>query len=157
MTPSKLQDTLSEYLKNELSGFQLKNVKGDIVPLNIYKQNLPAKKSAKDTEHFPFILARISDGEFQDDQENTEKNTCKICLIIGIYDDSEDYQGEKDVENIIEKIVIGLKKKKFLNGQFELINPLRWTIHDEDTYPNFYGGVETNWNLPLIQMEDPLI
>ena len=156
MTPTKLQDSLVEDFKQQLAGFLLKNAKGDRVNLNIYPQNLPAKKGQKDSEHFPYLVVRVMEGENQDDQEE-EKNTCKIAFIIGAYDDDDSYQGYKDVMNVIEKIMQRLKTKKFYSNQFELTLPLKWLIHDEDTYPYYFGGIETHWNIPNIGMDDLLI
>ncbi len=156
MTPTRLQDSLVADLKKQLDCFLLKNVKGNIVNLNIYPQNLPAKKSQKDSDHFPYLLVRVMDGETQEGQ-GEEDNTCKIAFVVGIYDDTDNYQGYKDVMNIIEKIKQRLRIKRFYNNQFELTLPLKWLIHDEDTYPYYFGGIETNWKIPIINMDDNLI
>jgi len=156
MTPTILQDVLIADFKEQLNDFLLKNAKSERVNLNIYPQNLPAKKGQKDSDHFPYLIIRIMDGETQEDQ-GLDKATCKVAFIISIYDDDDNYQGYKDVMNIIEKIIQRLKTKKLYNKQFELISPLKWLVHDEDTFPYFFGGIETNWNMPNICMVDTLI
>lgn len=157
MTPTILQDVLVEDIKQELSGFLLKNVKGESVNLNIYPQNLPAKKGQKDSEHFPYILVRIIDGEAQEKDYGEVDDTCKIGFIIGIFDESDNYQGYKDTMNILDKIKQRLFSKKHYNNQFEIVYPYKWLIHDEDTYPYYFGGAETNWKMPTINMDDNLI
>jgi hypothetical protein len=156
MTPTKLQDSLVDDFKQQLAGFLLKNSKGDRVNLNIYPQNLPAIKGQKDSEYFPYVVIRVMEGESKDDQ-GEEENTCKIAFIAGVYDEDDNYQGYKDVMNVTEKIKQRLKTKKFYDNQFELTLPLKWLIHDEDTYPYYFGGIETNWKIPDIGMDDLLI
>lgn len=156
MTPTVLQDSLVSDFKQQLAGFLLKNSKGDRVNLNIYAQNLPAKKGQKDSEHFPYLVVRVVDGENKDDQ-GEENNICKVAFIIGAFDDDDNYQGYKDVMNVIEKIIQRLKTKKNYNNQFGLTLPLKWLIHDEDTFPYYFGGIETQWNIPNISMDDLLI
>lgn len=156
MTPTILQDSLVDDFKQQLNEFLLGNAKGERVNLNIYPQNLPAKKGQKDSEHFPYLIIRVMDGETQEDQ-GEDKNTCKIAFITGIYDDLDNYQGYKDVMNIIDKIILRLKTKKMYNNQFELTTPMKWVLHDEDTFPYYFGGIETNWNMPNIFIDDPLI
>lgn len=156
MTPTILQDSLVADFKQQLDGFQLNNAKGDRVNLNIYPQNLPAKKGQKDSDHFPYLVIRVMEGEDQEDKEES-KNICKVAFIIGAFDDNDNYQGYKDVMNAIEKIILRLKRKKLYNNQFELTSPLKWLIHDEDTFPYYFGGIETYWNMPNINMDDLLI
>lgn len=153
MTPTVLQDCLVADLKEQLSNILLKNVKGEMTKLNIYPQNLPAKKGQKDSEHFPYIVVRVMEGETQEG-ENFEESNCKIGFIIGVFDDSDNYQGYKDVMNILEKIKYRLCTKKYYDSQFELIMPFKWLIHDEDTYPYYFGGIESNWKMPEISMDD---
>lgn len=156
MTPTKLQDVLVEDLKQQLDGFQLKNAKGERVNLNIYPQNLPAKKGSKDTEHFPYLVIRVMDGE-DNNETGEEDSTCKIAFIVGLYDEDDNYQGYKDVMNIIEKVKQRLKTKRFYSNQFELKLPLKWVIHEEDIYPYYFGGIESIWKMPIVNMDDTLI
>lgn len=156
MTPTRLQDCLVNDFKQELSNFLLKNVKDERANFNIYAQSLPAKKGQKDSEHFPYVVIRVIEGEEQEDQEET-KNTCQITFIAGIYDESDDYQGDKDVLNVIEKIIYRLKTKKYYDNRFELTTPMKWLIYDENAYPYYFGGIETHWKMPVISMDDPLI
>jgi hypothetical protein len=156
MTPTKLQDSLVADFKQELAGFLLKNSNGDRVNLNIYPQNLPAKKSQEDSEYFPYVVIRVMEGEDQDEQ-GEEEDICKIGFVIGVYDEDDNYQGYKDAMNVTEKIKQRLKRKKYYDNQFEFILPMKWLIHDEDTYPYYFGGIETNWKIPSINMDDSLI
>lgn len=154
MTPSVLQDSLVADFKEQLSDILLKNAKGDLVSLNIYPQNLPAKKSQKDTDHYPYIIIRVMEGE---DQDIEHEDTCKIGFIIGTFDDADNYQGYKDVMNLIEKVKHRLFTKQYYEKQFKIDYPFKWLIHDDDTYPYYFGGIESNWDMPKIFMDDNLI
>ncbi len=156
MTPTRLQDCLVADLKQELSNFLLTNAKEERVNFNIYAQSLPAKKEKSDSEHFPYVVIEATDGDEQQDQDEVN-NVCTVMFVIGIYDELENYQGDKDVLNTIEKIIYRLKTKKHYDGCFELTTPMKWLIHEENTYPYYFGGIETHWNMPIINMDDPLI
>lgn len=156
MTPTILQDSLVKDFKEQFKGFLLKNAEGKQVPLNIYAQNLPAKKKSKDSLHFPYLLIRVINGETQE-ESGLNNDTCEIDFITGIYSDEDNFQGYKDVMNVLEKIKYRLFTKKFYVSRFELIMPYKWTIHDEDTYPYFFGGAETHWKMPILNMDDNLI
>lgn len=139
MTSLILQQLLVEKVKELFKNFKLKNEKGNLVSLNIYPQSLPAKKGKKDESHFPYIIAKLMDGS-----TNDKESKCKVAFIIGTYDDEDTYQGYKDVLNIIEKIRDKLLVERYYK-QFQLTYPLDWVVHDEDTYPFYFGAVETNW------------
>lgn len=156
MTPTRLQDCLVTDLKQELSNFFLKNEKGEDINFQIYAQNLPAKTEKKDTEYFPYVVIRTTDGNEHQEQEEIS-NICTMNFVIGVYDQSDDNLGEKDVLNAIEKIIYRLKTKKYYDSAFELTTPLKWLIHSENTYPYYYGGIETHWKMPIIGMDDSLI
>ncbi|AKL95013.1 hypothetical protein CACET_c15640 [Clostridium aceticum] len=146
-----LQDCLIKELQDILGGMLFKNSRDERVPINIYSQYLPAKEDEDDEQHYPYIIARVLDG---DDSEENQPASCKIMLIIGLYDEDDRYQGYKDVMNVIEKIRQFLLKKRMVAGQFILEYPLQWAVNEEDVYPFYFGGIETNWTLPGIRMED---
>lgn len=154
MTPIALQSSLVSDFKVELSEERFKNAKGDSVALNIYPQSLPAKKGQKDSDHFPYIVVKLIEGGSENEEDD---DTCKIDIIIGIYDDNDNYQGYKDVVNVIEKIKQRLFRKKVYSNEFSLKYPFKWLVHEDDTYPYYFGGIETQWTMPKIMMDDPLI
>lgn len=96
------------------------------------------------------------DGE-DNNETGEEDSICKIAFIVGLYDEDDNYQGYKDVMNIIEKVKQRLKTKRFYSNQFELKLPLKWVIHEEDIYPYYFGGIESSWKMPIVNMDDTLI
>lgn len=151
MIPSLLQDYLVEDMKNLFDGFLLKNVENKQVPINIYSQYLPAKKSQNDTNHFPYIVIKLLDGDGKDEESN---DTCRISFIIGIYDDDTNYKGYKDLINVIEKIRQHLFSIRIFDNKYSIEYPYNWIIHDDDTYPYFFGAIETHWTVPKVNYID---
>lgn len=155
MIPSLLQDFLVKELKDLFNNFKLKNAKNEDSNLNIYPQYLPAKKGQKDVDHFPFITVKITEGE---DPNEGDANTCRIMLMVGIYDPSEDYQGYKDVLNILQRMYEHLMMNKVFDKKYEVEYPIKFTLTDEDFQPYFFGALDTNWNIGKVTTkQDDLI
>lgn len=153
MIPVYLQDALVKELKELFTGYKLINSKNSLVNINIFPQNLPIRKKEDDTTPFPYILVCIEEGEINDDD-----NIVQIYLVIGIQDKNENGQGDRDVINIITKIYQHLFHEKVIDDKYEIIYPFKWTLQDEDTFPKYYGGIETNWKIQnMKQKEDEFI
>lgn len=150
MTEFTLQDTLVKEFESLLSEFKLKNCKDEEVNINIYPQHLPAKNGVKDKEYIPYTLVKFIDGE-QNNEEGPRE--VKIHFIIAITDKDPNYQGYKDTMNIKEKIYQYLMKNRYVNG-FELAFPIKWQTPEENHYPYYFMGIETNWKMPVITPPD---
>lgn len=154
MNPVELQDFLIDELGQLLSGMQLKNPNDEYVPINIYPQCLPAPKkdtNEKSISPFPYIVVRLQDGEDKDEESEA---TCKIMFVVGTFDDDDSNQGHKDVFNILEKIRQHLFRKRLFQGRFACNYPYKWTVNEEDVCPYFFGGIETNWTMPKILIDE---
>jgi len=149
MIPTFLQDDIVEKLKNLFSEYRSFNV--EEVELNIYPQYLPAKLNQKDLTHYPFILVRLENGE-----DDGEENSTRITFMIGIYNDKDTYQGHKDVINILQKIYQFLATKRYISN-CEVKFPISWTFNDDDTYPFYFGGLDTNWICGKVIQDQNLI
>lgn len=149
MIPTLLQDVLVEEIKALFNGFLLKNVEDKLSEINVHSQYLPYKTNIDDEEHFPYIIVRMMNGE-----EDEEEAECKIVFVIGVYDESEDNQGFKDVLNIIEKIRQHIFKKQIFANQFICKYPLKWGVNEEDVSPFYFGGIESSWSIAKITMPD---
>jgi hypothetical protein len=151
MIPANLQSGLVKRLEDVLSNFKLKNPNNEEITINIYKQNLPQLDADDDISLYPYILVKLADGEIAD---VTSLHKIKVLLIIGIFDDSLESQGDQDVLNVIQKVLDDFKKNPLIDNKFDLSYPVRWTIHEEDVYPFFFGGIETYWETNQIERED---
>lgn len=149
-TPFLLQDALIKELKDLFSDYKFKNSAGEPVKLKIYPQSLPGKTRKDDPKHFPYIIVRVLDGETTSE---TDAATCKIALIVGVRDEDPQYQGYKDVLNILSDLEQHLFSKRVIDDRYVIQHPYDWTLHSEDTYPVYYGGAQTTWMLPGIRQE----
>lgn len=149
-TPYLLQDALVNEIKVLFVGFETSNARGEPATLNVYPQRLPDKQVEDDSEHFPYIIVRVMEGETAGEDEAA---TCKIGLIIGVYDESPDQQGHRTVLNILRRIETHLFAKRFIDRKYKIIYPYDWALHEEDVAPFYFGGAETTWQLPAVRQE----
>lgn len=170
MVATFLQDDLCEELKKIFKDFRLKNPQGNTSKINIFKQNLPMPRPAcqddiptellenglaEETtaqDPYPYIIIRIEDGEIKDEASTQTVNT---YLLIGVFDDSYEKQGTKDVLNIIADIYERFAKIPVLNSRYRVQYPILWALQDEESYPFYYGGMHLSWELAAIRKEDP--
>jgi hypothetical protein len=157
MTPIMLQDTLVAELKTLFADFYLKNAKGKLSFLNIHPQYLPVKRESKDEEHFNYVVVVLDTAE---DAGEVDPNKCNIFFSAGVHDDSPDRQGYRDIANIIDKIYEHLARERVFAG-FEIQYPItrKYVLTGEggevkDTFPYYFGGVDTNWTVGKITAVD---
>lgn len=169
MIATFLQDALVKELERIFKGFLLRNPQGEMSKINIFCQGLPIPEAtyqpdipAEQLENglvqeitredpYPYIIVRIDDGEIADEASTQTVNT---LLLVGVYDDGYDRQGEKDVLNIIAKIYERFAKMPVLNKKYTMQYPIQWTLQDEDTYPYYFGGMSLKWEIAAIRKED---
>ncbi len=144
MTPNLLQDILIKELDALFAGYKLKDKDDNLVPINIYPQSLPAKGIS---QQIPFIVVKLQGGE---DSSVESPNTCKILFMIAVHDKEDSYQGHKDVLSIIDKIYHHFFTKVIFDDKYQIVRPFEWDIPDEDTYPYYYGSIESNWEYPKV-------
>jgi hypothetical protein len=158
MTPLMLQDTMVAEMKALFGKFYLKNALGNMSLLNVYAQHLPVKESPKDPKHYPYIVVVLNTAE---DTAEIDPAKCNLFFVIGTFDDTNDYQGHRDLCNVIDSIYDYLMRTKFFSG-FEIQYPITRSyavIGDggdlKNTYPYFEGGIDTTWTVGKITMNDP--
>ncbi|WP_438770047.1 hypothetical protein [Brevibacillus sp. JB24b] len=147
-TPFLLQDALVNEIKALFSIMSFKNVKGEETELNVFAQYLPAKQTDEDGEYFPYAVVRILDGGTP---SQTEAATCNVLIYFGLYDESEDFQGHKDLMNVLQKLETYFFEKRIIDGSYMIGYPYDWSLPDEPTFPYYFGGAQTVWTLPAIR------
>jgi hypothetical protein len=150
MIPTDLQDELEKRMKALFTNTQFKNPDNEYIPLNIFKQHLPEKKS-NDISLYPYLIIKLVEGEQRNENDLQQ---AQVVFVAGVFDDTNNYQGYRDVSSIIQKIYENLKRQPLVGNTFELQYPIRWALHDEDVYPYYFGGLETNWGVPTALRED---
>lgn len=169
MTPLNLQDDLVAELKTLFEPFlykippDLENLDTEDgettasvkrVPLNVYSQALPVQQSDEEEDPVPYLIVRLSSGA--DPGGESSFNTVKLVIIIGIWDDSLDNQGHRDVLNIIQKIYERFSKNPCLNHRAAYTGEFNWAAQEDGYFPYFFGACSMSFNIAAIRREDPL-
>lgn len=150
MIPIELQGALKKRLEGLFAGMLFQSPGGEEVALTIFEQNLP-QKTEESKSPFPFVIVKILEG---DRKSETDSATGSIGFIIGTYDENENNQGYRDVALIMNKIVKSVSEFPLEAAMYELKYPLKWRIHEEETDPYYWGGIESEWVLPTYQRKD---
>ena len=133
MVAALLQDDLADELKEILKDFRLKDPRGNLSGVNVFRQNLPIPESLMQEDipeellengladditaedPYPYIVVKVADGEIKDESSAQTVNT---VLQIGVFEDAFEKQGHKDVMNIISDIYERFAKRPVLNGRY---------------------------------------
>ena len=154
MTEIDLLDALAAESADALKGFRLRSAKENLIPINIYTQNLPVKEGKGDESQYPYVLACFDEEEI----ESRDKNLLvSVYFIIGICDREKDKQGFRDVLQIANEIYQHLFRKGIIANAFRPDYPFKIVLQKDDTYPYFFGGIESKWELPVIGEEEKFI
>lgn len=136
MTPLDLQKQLKAAVAECVKDLRFKNVNGDWVDINIFDQGVPIKQDDDEAEPYPYIETRIVDGE--------DNDKIHVWLIIGIFNNDRKNNGTADVLGVMERI-----KQRFLTDNtlenFRQDGKIKWAIQNTDTYPYYFGGMETDF------------
>jgi hypothetical protein len=160
MTAFELQDDLKNELENIFKDFLLHTPFTDDagnskleVP-NIFEQDLPIREDDDQVDDpYPFIIVRVESGKMAGELSHE----VKIRMVIGVFDESTERQGHKDILNIIQKIYDRFTKNPVLANKYIMKddeqNPFLWALQDEDSYPYYFGAIETTWATTAIRRE----
>ncbi len=169
MTELELLDALIERMFELFTGYELK-AKGNLMQeVKVIPQYLPQPTSAsvksdneEDSEAtetepqgytvadmesiFPCVIVKI--GEVVDQEEGSlNQSRINVQFIVGVYDDSKNCQGYRDVYNIIDVIRQDLLTlpNRVLSNRFRLEMPLTSDLAREQEWPIFFGYIDTVW------------
>ena len=97
MTEIDLLDALAAETAAALKGFRLRSAKENLIPINIYTQNLPTKEGKGDENQYPYVRVCFDEEEIKSRDDPLE---VYVYFIIGIIDKEKDKQGFRDVLQI---------------------------------------------------------
>lgn len=149
MIPENLQSELITRFKKVFKGDFFLDPNGKKVPVKVYEQHLPIPKRNENPHDefaeednslsfYPAIVVQLFEG-VQEGWDTPQVIT--VNVIVGVYDDSEDRSGYKDVRAILRKLAMDLTKNRQMKKQYSLPAPPRWKVHDEDTHPFYFGAM----------------
>lgn len=140
MTPLDLLDALADELKPVLQDVGLLE-EGEI---HIYKQSPPQSKVDKDYSHFPYALFELGDG-----RDDDERATQDVVIVFGVHDKTRDYQGYRDVMNLITRTRLYLIEHPIIGKRFTVLRPIEWAAPQSNTeHPFYYGAMLLKFEIP---------
>ena len=154
MTEIDLLDVLAEESKEALKGFRLRSAKENLIPINIYTQSLPVKEGKGDENQYPYVLVCFDEEEIESRDNNL---SVSVYFVIGILDQEKDKQGFRDVLQIANELYQHFFRKGIIANVFRPDYPFKIVLQKYDTYPYFFGGIESKWELPVIGEEEKFI
>ena len=172
MTTINLIDALVARLTELFKNYELQSKSGLLQTVRVFAQYLPQPKPVtvdtddEDTEqitpqgyspediesNFPCVIVKFDEAT---DREEGALDATRINarILIGVYDESPDCQGYRDVLNIIEVVRQELLENRVLDKRYRLEMPMKSYLFDDQPYPIFFGQIETVWETgrPLMQ------
>lgn len=152
MTPLMLQDELVEEMSRLLDGYLYKTPAGERVPIKVYAQNVPINETDDDEDPIPYVIVRLNSGD--DEGTRDSFNIVKLVIIIGIWDDSLDNQGHRDILNIVQKVYERFHENPNLNNKAVYTGDFHWALQEDTYYPYSFGACSLNFNIAAIRRED---
>ena len=166
MIALNLQDALVAKLQELMLSHTLSTKGGTQKPVKVFSQYLPQPKRPKVKprgeepqdpqenndvygpvdfeENFPCIIVKLD--EATDKAENVADATrISVRILVGAYDESPDWQGYRDVLNIIETVRQTLLIEVYLAKKYKLEMPFKWYLFEDQPWPVFFGQIETVW------------
>ena len=146
-----LQQALVEEVKDELKGDTSVNNAGEYLHFNVYPQNLPAKKSKNDNDHFPYVLVCLDEEQINGE---TSDNLCSVYFLVGLIDKNPNNQGHFDVANVMNRLERRFLSRRMAGSRYRITFPLTKKFQEEDTWPKFLGGMSTIWTVEAPEIEE---
>ena len=89
---------------------------------------------------YPYILLRAPSGSVETDEIDAAENGITIIAVIGIHAPGEDMQGERDVCDLIDRIINAVQENP-CTERCRLDTKVNWVVDEEDTHPYYHGAV----------------
>jgi hypothetical protein len=155
VTELDLLDGLKDEVTEALKDFRLRSAKDNLIPINVYTQNLPVKEGKEDEKQYPYVCICFDESEIA--SAESDRKIVNIYFVIGIIDREKDRQGYRDVLLIEEFISQHIFRKGVVAKAFRPDYPFRNMLQGDDTYPYFIGGIESKWEMPFVREEERYI
>lgn len=155
MTINDFQEKLRDDLLLLYKDLFEKNPDGTLGKINGYIQNLPEFDDEDEAEsRFPYFIVRVMSGT--DEELDQIRGSVKVLILIGVYDNNKENVGHKIILKMIQMFRERFEEEARTSGYGYRMRPkIEWALQDEDTFPYFFGGIETDWDIMLTRKEDP--
>ena len=172
-TPLFLQRELVEEVKTIMSGMLFKKPKSDqVIPITVFAQSLPIppRPDYENTESdgieyvdegaeeavfdCPWCLVKLEQGAVA---EINGRQSVKVALCFGIFNDDPKNQGHLEILNLCQKIYERFAKTPLLDNQYTCSGVFDWALQDDDTFPYFFGAILTTFEFQGLKRENKFI
>ena len=141
----ELVSSIVNLLQKEFSSFALptrgesQEIDGPRRQLNFFEGYLPSKEDFKD-DVYPFVLVKADSAE-----TDGQKTQVAVSFVVGTY--GKESCGYKDAMNVMNKIRQCLLpcSQSCLNGCFNMLLPVSWSITEEQPWPYWQLKMATQW------------
>ncbi len=100
------------------------------LPINMAGQINPAIP-----QFFPHVIVQVSEAKY-----TFEEATMMVKLMVGCWDDNEDFSGYQGVIQIMDILVERLYNERIIGEHFPLTGALNWKlVQGSDLWPMFFG------------------
>lgn len=156
MTVNELQDELIKEIERIAEDMETYNRNGNRADLKGYQQSIPMFLPAdyEETEGtlFPYFTVVISSVTYNNPDADGE-NTAHIMIVFGIYDDDEKMRGYFTLSAVMQRVIMRFMENQTM-GPFYCDKRMTMEFQEDDTAPQFFGGIEMIWYLPKIETEE---
>ncbi|MCI8950040.1 MAG: hypothetical protein HFG49_08365 [Lachnospiraceae bacterium] len=164
LTPLFFQEALKKEMEEMTKDMRFCQQRSqERVSLNVFCQSLPIpgkKNTQEDTGMdfdtidyidgqeeaaafpFPWCLVKIDGGHIP---KVNDRQEVQVAVCFGIFNDSLENQGHKEVLNLIQNVYERFSVNPILDGQYTCSGEFEWALQDEDTYPYFFGAIGTTF------------
>lgn len=105
----------------------------------------------RDPDQENYIIVLIDDEDINADDEWV----VQIDIIVSIYCEDPQQQGGAVIQDILNRIWMGFKKKAFIADRYQMVNGFGRKRFNQEAITNFYEGLlVTKWKLPRVFPEE---
>lgn len=97
---------------------------------------------------FPYFLVQIDEIEYEE-----ESALAKVWILLAARDESMEMTGWKNITVAVERLVNRFRSNPILHDYYYCTRKMKVAYPEESSWPQFFAGVEMQWNLPDIKTE----
>lgn len=152
MTSNALHESLVEDLEKLLQHEQFENSRGELYDVQIFRQNLPIRKSNEELPPEIYVQVCLTGGKISTEQT---AETFNVVLIICVCDKNENRQGYVDALHVKDVIYQHYAVHDIVGRKFHLLHPIEWEIPDDDAHPFYFLGMSMQFeaSAPMVKEE----
>lgn len=158
MTVNELQEALIREIGHITEDMEIYDKNGNRAKLKGYPQAIPILpiygqyEGEQEGELFPYFTVMVTNVIYSN-PEAEERNTASIIILFGIYDEDQGMKGYYTLSSIMQRVITRFMKNQIMD-LFYCDKKMAMEFQEDDTSPQFFGGIEMIWYLPDIETEE---